>query len=224
MFGSKRTMHLILVMALIIAASLSAAPAHAVGPCGPFQAMDTPSANCRPAFAAGQYLRIVDGISFVWLRASPSSQAAVVGTALPRVGGFGVSGALGNPFSFDGYQWWWYVQMYPGGARGWVEQYSLTPETPSTLFMGEATHESPPTWGAPITATLRVGVPFAWLRVEPRSDSPFTYTLLPGATFRVMSTPSPVSDRYQYWWPVTVTTPVGERTGWLEQSSIAAMG
>jgi hypothetical protein len=67
-------------------------------------------------------------------------------------------------------------------------------------------------------------VSFAWLRVEPRSDSPFTYTILPGASFRVMTEPSPMSDRYQYWWPITILTPQGQRFGWLEQSSIAAIG
>ncbi|MCC7207852.1 MAG: hypothetical protein IT323_11130 [Anaerolineae bacterium] len=222
--GNKRTVHAFMAMALVIAASLGATPVRAIGPCGPFNPMDAPSANCRPAFTNGQYLRIVDGISFVWLRTSPSSQAAVVATAWPRQGSFSVSGAPGNPFFFDGYQWWWYVQMYPGGWRGWVEQYSLTPETPSTLYMGEATHQPPPTWGAPADAMLRAGVPFAWLRIEPRSDSPFTTTILPGMTFRVMAEPSPVSDRYQYWWPVAVMTAQGQRTGWLEQSSIAAVG
>ena len=226
MLGRTRVVFAILSMVLVIAASgLSATPARAIGPCGPFQAPDVPSQLCRPAFTSGQYVRIMDGVPFVWLRAAPSSHAGVVATALPRRAGFSISRAPGNQASFDGYQWWWNVQMYPGGGQGWAEQVSLTTETPSTLYIEPApTHEAPPTWGAPVSATLRAGVPFAWLRIEPRSDSPFNYTILPGTSFLVMPDPSPVSDRYQYWWAVTVVTPQGQRFGWLEQSSIAAAG
>jgi hypothetical protein len=225
MLGRRRVVFALVATILVAASGLSATPARAIGPCGAFQAPDTPSANCRPAFTSGQYVRIVDGVPFVWLRASPSSHAAVLATALPRRTGFSVTRALDAQASFDGYQWWWNVQMYPSGGQGWVEQASLTAETPSTLYVEPApTHEPPPAWGTGVTATLRAGVPFAWMRIEPRSDSPFNYTLLPGASFFVLSEPSPVSDRYQYWWPITAMTPQGRRTGWIEQSSIAAPG
>ena len=98
-------------------------------PCGAY-ARPTAEWMCRTEMIPNQPLRLAAGIPFVWIRNAPSSTAAVLTTVYPSTAATMILLPDENQnasISWDGYQWWWEVELYPaGGSRGWVEMASLS--------------------------------------------------------------------------------------------------
>ncbi|WP_162909405.1 hypothetical protein [Aggregatilinea lenta] len=72
--------------------------------------------------------------------------------------------------------------------------------------------------------TLKTGVPFAWLRAEPKSPQ-IAATVWPNAaaTMQIALGPQGHFDGFQWWWFVTLA-PSGRPylVGWVEQASLTA--
>lgn len=170
-------------------------------------AHDKPAA-CEMAFGQGQQLAIRAGLPFVWLRKSPSSSAEIVGTlSYSTVPSMVV---LQNISTFDGYQNWWLVSPLSNlSLKGWVEQDSLVdPINPASA--------PDPHWTPPFTATIRSGLPFAWIRSDSGSSASVLATIRPGDSFTVLN---PAPDN-AHWWYVSAATSDGIKQGYLEQGSI----
>ncbi len=163
---------------------------------------------CEAVFGQGQELAIRSGVPFVWLRKAPSSSGAIVGTiafsTLPTVT------VAQFPSTYDGYQNWWLVAPLSNPSlKGWVEQDSLVdPINPDSA--------PTPQWTTPFMATIRSGLPFAWIRQDPYSSASVLATILPGNTFTVLN----VSNESNHWWYIRATTAAGVKEGYLEQGSI----
>jgi hypothetical protein len=173
-------------------------------PCG---AHDNP-AGCEAVFGQGQELAIRPGLPFVWLRKSPSSSGEIAGTLVySSAPSMTVVQGLST---FDGYQNWWLVALLSNPSlKGWVEQDSLVdPINPTSA--------PPAQWTTPFTATIRSGLPFAWIRSDAYSSASVLATLLPGDSFTVLN---PASDN-DHWWYIRATTSAGTKEGYIEQGSI----
>lgn len=233
----------LLLTALACILPLGAAAAYPF--CGPHQPPSQSSAFCRYDLVLNDYYRVTPGLPFVWLRAEPSSTAAVRATVWPSTGASLVT--VGGSAHWDGYQWWYEMATYPDGrGRGWVERVSLAqvvqqsappvytpvpfPATPIPSFpatpvpmpgVGDPSIEVQANWRAPFDARVEAGVPFLWIRQSPNSGG-IVGTLGANAPFRVLG-PAAFDGR-QWWWQVQAAIGSAHLVGWVEQGSITPVG
>ncbi len=200
----------------------SAAASCSRGPYSP------PTLPCFNIIFGDQELVYVDiHLPFAWMRNQPASNASIVYTIL-ATGQYGVLRTKGWEGAWDGYQWWWPVELAANPSiHGWIEQASIGMTGDGQIAMPQdynPTVSAPPSWTPYSAVQLKPGIPFAWIRYLPGS-SKILAAVGPNSIFILFGWFSssafiPHFDGYQWWWPVQVTTANGVRNGWVEQNSI----
>ncbi len=217
---------------LVIAAPTSAGPTTAATTAPP-TSTPAPTGTPRPhqttqaTWSVGSQLRVVQGVPFAWLRTGPSSNGQPFDTLAPGTALVVVSASP----QWDGVQWWWQVRRTTGSIYGYVEQDSLElvaaggSQTPATTPVatatqvpaGGATAVAPANWALGTLHSVKVGLPFAWVRTVPASDAGIAATLYPGWLVLIRNS-TPTWDGRQWWWQVVV--PSRGIVGWIEQNAL----
>lgn len=206
---------------LLLILAIPVTSVFAYPPCGPY-AHPSDEWFCRVDNIPNQLLRVRPEVPFVWIRNAASSDAAILTTVRPSTTATMILLADANQsasISWDGYQWWWEVELYPaGGVRGWVEMASLSAyiiELPTpTTDISDPSIQLLSDWVLPLSGRIETGMSFAWVRETPSSGGRIVHTLRQGQEFEL--TGGNRFDGYQWWWAIRT----GAVNGWLEQGSI----
>jgi hypothetical protein len=223
---------------LVLAAPTSSGPPSAATTIPPTATQPPPTGTPRPhqttqaTWSAGSQLRVIQAVPFAWLRTGPSSAGQPFDTLSPGTLLIVVSASP----QWDGVQWWWQVRRTNGSIYGYVEQDSLEfvsaggaqtlaptvtagtiPTTATAASPGGATAVAAANWALGTLHSVRVGLPFAWVRAQPSSDAGIAATLYPGWLVLIHNA-TPTWDGRQWWWEVTV--PARGIVGWIEQTAL----
>jgi hypothetical protein len=191
-----------------------------------------------PRFAGTPFtaqLCLRSSLPFVWVRTSPSSQAAVRETLYPADY---AKVAMANGVGYDdGVQRWVQVSAFPTATRfftGWIEQSALV----GMLSEGDTCPGTvqpvgiPPHPHLPGAVRLKPGIPFAWQRSAPSSYAPVIDDQLLRAGMSCWASGSPfpmpvlTSLRIFYWDGVQWWVQIGHAPreysarGWVEAASL----
>jgi hypothetical protein len=169
----------------------------------------------------GQYT-VRANLPFVWVRNDPSSSGSVSETlsAGTRVtASMPPSGDARPALSYDGVQWWGYVQS--PRSFGWVEIASLVlvdPNAPPTPTPNGPT--SAQRWAVGNVVRVRASVPFVYVRADPGSTQ-VAGTVLTGGRFVVLGDAMrDASIPTTFWRQVREAANNGATVGWVEEASL----
>ena len=147
-------------------------PSSAAASCtrGPY---DPPTLPCfNMIFGNGELVYIDIHLPFVWIRSQPGSNGSIVHT-VTAPGKYGVLRATSFEGAWDGYQWWWPVELTANPSiHGWIEEASIGTTGQGQIAIPQDYHPTATTaadWKYFAPVRLKAGIPFAWIRYLPGS-------------------------------------------------------
>ncbi len=181
------------------------------------------STTAQENWAAQTLLRVKPAKPFCWLRRAPSSAALPVDYA-PSLDLLSV---ISSAPQWDGVQWWWSVRRVSGSITGYVEQDSLERATAPTSTVaptpgagtpsGTTQPPVPAGWGLGSLHSVKLTVPYVWVRQTASSKAGVVATIYPGWLV-IIRDATPYWDGVQWWWFVSVAARNSQ--GWIEQKSL----
>ncbi len=177
------------------------------------------------AFHQNDQVVIKKGISYAWMRDTPTSECACVVVAITS--SKQILRILDSTPVSDSIQNWWHVTTTTGTIKqGWIEEQSLAlykaaPPSTATLSLTQQPRQFS---GAEVQ--IREGVSFIWLRPQPSSSASSGVTTVvffrPTTRSQCLTlgtVPTTVKWDGQQWWRY-VNSPSDSRSGWVEENSL----
>jgi hypothetical protein len=167
---------------------------------------------------------IKKGISYAWIRDTPTSECACVVVAISS--SKQILRILDSTPVSDGIQNWWHVTTTTGTLKqGWIEEQSLTLYKTAPPANATISSTQQPRQFSSAEVQIRDGVSFIWLRGQPSSSSDVVNTInffrptTRSQCLTLGTVPGTVKWDGQQWWRY-INSSSDSSSGWVEEKSL----